>query len=108
MADCDGGIEIDPVNPLNHSGKYQVYLRNGEYREALESYGELLERNPDNAIAHLYKGKIHYELGEYGKAIAHFDEAIRVDSESEEKIFFLFVDPYEERELALRMKGARN
>ena len=108
MADFDGGLEIDPVNPLNHSGKYSVYMTNGEYREALESYVELLERKPDNALAHLYKGIIHCGLGEYDKAIAHFDEAIRIDSESEEEIFFLFTDPYEERELALRMKGDRD
>ena len=65
MADCDRGIEIDPVSPLNHSGKYVIYLVNGEYREAMESYGELLERKPDNALAHLYKGKSLYGLGEH-------------------------------------------
>ena len=108
MADCDRGIEIDPVSPMNHSGKYTVYLENGEYRETLKSYGELLERKPDNALAHLYKGRILYGLGEHEKAITHFDEAMRIDSESEEEIFFLFADAHEERELALRMKGARN
>ena len=60
--------------------------------------------NPSNALAHLYKGKGHYELGEYDKAIAHFDEAMGLDSESDEEIFFLLTDPHEERELALRMK----
>ena len=105
MADCDRGVEIDPVSPLNHSGKYTVYLANGEYCEALESYDELLERKPDNALAHLYKGRIHYGLGEYDEAVTHFDEAIRIDSESDEPILFLFADAHEERELALRMKG---
>ena len=105
MADFDGGLEIDPVNPLNHSGKYTVYLANGEYREALEIYRELLERKPANALPHMYKRKIHCGLGEYDKAIAHLDEAMRIDLESEEEIFFLFTDPHEERELELRMKG---
>ena len=61
--------------------------------------------NPNNAPAHLYKGKVHYEFGEYDKAIAHFDEAMGLDSESDEEIFFLFTDPHEEGELALRMEG---
>ena len=60
--------------------------------------------NPSNALAHLYKGKGHYELGEYDKAIAHFDEAMGLDSESDEEIFSSLPTHMKKERLALRMK----
>ena len=106
MADCDRGIEIDPVSPLIHSGKYTVYLANlVSIAKRWRAMGSYLSATPTMRLPTCTRGRIHYGLGEYDEAVTHFDEAIRIDSESDEPILFLFADAHEERELALRMKG---
>ena len=104
MKDYDRTIELYPCDVLAHAGKYTIYLRTGEFREALESYGEILAHSPHSALAHLYKAKIHVALDEVDEAIFHYTQAIMIKEENEDTVFFLYDDPYTEREQLLRSR----
>jgi tetratricopeptide (TPR) repeat protein len=54
-----------------------TYHREGDFRQAIESYSEAIAKSPGFSLAHINKGRAYMDLGEYRKAIQSFGNAIR-------------------------------
>ena len=54
-----------------------THHKDGDYREAINSYGEAIAKAPDFALAHVNKGRAYMDLKEYERAIESFNHAIR-------------------------------
>lgn len=56
-----------------------TYAKEGNYRKAIESYGEATAKNPNYALAYINRGLAYMQLEDYKKAIKNFNEAIRAE-----------------------------
>ncbi|RZA10591.1 MAG: tetratricopeptide repeat protein, partial [Proteobacteria bacterium] len=65
------------------------YARDGLYREALQSFGEYLDKNPNDAAAHRTVGIIYVKTGVYKKALQHLNKAFEVYPNNFELNFYL-------------------
>ncbi|RZA13317.1 MAG: tetratricopeptide repeat protein, partial [Proteobacteria bacterium] len=65
------------------------YARDGLYREALQSFGEYLDKNPSDAAAHRTVGIIYVKTGVYKKALQHLNKAFAVYPNNFELNFYL-------------------
>ena len=54
-----------------------THHKEGNYRDAINSYGEAIAKSPDFAMAHVNKGRAYMDLKEYKRAIESFNNAIR-------------------------------
>lgn len=50
-----------------------------EYKQALDIYNRILERNPDDLEAHYNKGLIYYNTGDYAQAIQEYKKVLRIN-----------------------------
>ena len=55
-----------------------------EFREVIESYTEVLEKDPQNIDAYLGRGMAKTAIEDYNGAIADFTEALRLNPEDSE------------------------
>ncbi|MGM0558490.1 MAG: tetratricopeptide repeat protein [Myxococcota bacterium] len=62
----------------------QESIRDGQYSQAAQLYGQLLEDYPDQHAFALEKGRLHVELDEHDEAVDAFDHY--VDASSTEKL----------------------
>ena len=62
----------------NHRAVY--YMKNKEYKKAIEDYNQALALNTQYTDAYNNKGASLHYLGEYKKAIKNFNQAIKYDS----------------------------
>ncbi len=56
-----------------------THHKQGDYRDAIESYSEAIAKAPNFAIAHVNKGRAYMDLDEYRRAIESFNDAIRAE-----------------------------
>lgn len=54
-----------------------THHKEGDYRDAINSYGEAIAKAPNFALAHVNKGRAYMDLKEYKRAIESFNSAIR-------------------------------
>jgi tetratricopeptide (TPR) repeat protein len=54
-----------------------THHKQGNHRDAINSYGEAIAKSPGFALAHVNKGRAYMDLKEYNKAIECFNDAIR-------------------------------
>lgn len=83
-------LEISDMNELNVdilSYKADAESKIGDYRDALKTYTELLEKKKNDAIIYGKKAQVEYALGEYEQAEKDFDKAIRLQSNNYDVYF---------------------
>lgn len=54
-----------------------THHKEGDYRDAIKSYGEAIAKAPNFSLAHVNKGRAYMDLKEYKRAIESFNNAIR-------------------------------
>ncbi len=69
-------IEAGYFNLGNH------YVRQREWKQALQTYDHVLELNGGYAMAAVEKGRIHVEIGDSEAAVDDLNQALEVDSHS--------------------------
>lgn len=67
----------------SYFGLGNVYLKNGDYKNALLQYQTALEKNPALPRAHLNRGVIFFRLGNYPEAAKEFLEEIKINPQDE-------------------------
>ena len=56
-----------------------TYQQRGEYKEAIEYYGQAIEINPQDSKSYINRGTAKAELGNHKKAIKDYDKAIEIN-----------------------------
>jgi tetratricopeptide (TPR) repeat protein len=64
-----------------------THHKEGNHRDAINSYGEALAKAPNFALAHVNKGRAYMDLKEYKKAIDCFNDAIRSEPDVGENYY---------------------
>lgn len=85
--DLEQAASISFDDPLPHLWIGFTYAQEGDYRAAIESYGDAISRNPAFPAPYVNRGLAYMQLGDYGKAVANFNEAIR-NEPTEAKHFY--------------------
>jgi len=85
------------VDPLPYLWIGYTQAEKGQFRKAIESYGEAVSRSPSFALAHVNRGLAYMQLKDYDKAIANFNDAIRSEP-TEPKHFYKRGKAHEELE----------
>ncbi|MEJ2664988.1 MAG: tetratricopeptide repeat protein [Spirochaetia bacterium] len=80
----------DLANNYFENGKAEYF--DGDYKNAIEDFLEVINLDPKNKEAYCYIGLAKYQLSDYKKAIEYFTKAIETDPE--------YVDAYYNRTLA--------
>lgn len=81
-------------DPLPYLWIGYTQAEEGDYRQAIESYGEAAAKSPALALAHVNRGLAYMQLKDYDKAVDNFNEAIRAEP-TEPKHFFKCGRAYE-------------
>jgi protein O-GlcNAc transferase len=74
------------TNLLNEANQF---ARDGLYREALNSFGQYLEKNPNDGAANRTVGIIYVKTGAYKKAAQYLDKAFAIFPNNFELNFYL-------------------
>lgn len=61
----------------------------------IEDLGKAISLKPDVALFYYYRGKLYFEKEQYRKAINDFSKAIELKPDSKDKLYSLFVKPFE-------------
>ncbi|TWU30057.1 tetratricopeptide repeat protein [Bythopirellula polymerisocia] len=69
----------DYTDPLPHLWTGYTFAEEGDYRSAIESYGEAINKNPTFSLPYVNRGLAYVALDEYQRAADNFNEAIRVE-----------------------------
>lgn len=64
-----------------------THHKQGNHRDAINSYGEALAKAPGFALAHVNKGRAYMDLKEYKRAIECFNDAIRSEPDVGENYY---------------------
>jgi tetratricopeptide (TPR) repeat protein len=64
-----------------------THHKQGNHRDAINSYGEALAKSPGYALAHVNKGRAYMDLKEYKRAIECFNDAIRSEPDVGENYY---------------------
>ena len=75
--DFEQSAAIRFEDPLPHLWLGFSYAQEGDYRLAIDSYGDAVAKSPNFALAYVNRGLAYMQLGEFRKAVDNFNEAIR-------------------------------
>lgn len=67
-----------------------AYVKNGQYREAVEAYDAILALKPAEQDAYFLRGCALLELSEYDRAKADFDKALSMDSRNYDRLIQVY------------------
>ncbi|MGB3650333.1 MAG: tetratricopeptide repeat protein [Rivularia sp. (in: cyanobacteria)] len=89
-------VESDPnQNSTGDNKKAATYLEEGiklfkakKYREAIETFDEVLKIQPNNQYAYFFKGASYFQLKEYQQAKTYLDKSIELDDSMSYSYFF--------------------
>jgi len=79
QADLEVVLEKQPRNAKALALRAQVYLRQKQFRFALEDAGQAIAIDPDLGQAQYVLGLIHYRIGDWDRALRHLNLAIERD-----------------------------
>jgi tetratricopeptide (TPR) repeat protein len=94
---CQQMLARDPHDPDVVSYFAAAARERGNYRQAIERYGLLIELQPQKASNFNKRGAMHHKAGSYQKAVEDYTRAIELDSE--------YAVAYENRALAYAKLG---
>ena len=75
--DFEQAAGISFEDPLPHLWIGFTHAQEGNYRDAIESYGEAIAKSPIFPAPYVNRGLAYMQLGDYQKAVDNFNEAIR-------------------------------
>jgi len=73
-------VALDPQNPMLYSRLALAYERTGQYRKAMGTYREAIEKNVSNDATYAELGELHIRLGEMEQAIAAMEQASKLNA----------------------------
>ncbi len=85
--DFEQSASISFSDPLPHLWIGFTYAQEGDYRSAIESYGDAIAKAPNFPAPYVNRGLAYMQLGGYQKAIDNFNEAIRNEPSEPEHFF---------------------
>ena len=85
--DFEQAASINFEDPLPHLWIGLSHAQEGDYREAIESYGEAIAKAPTFPAPYVNRGLAYLQLEGYQKAIDNFNEAIRSEPTEPEHFF---------------------
>jgi tetratricopeptide (TPR) repeat protein len=85
----DHALKVTDNNWIAYDRRGNAYYTLGNYRQAIEDYGRLIEIRPDLAGAYLNRGVAYNGLGNYKQAIDDYSRAIKIKPD--------FADAYNNR-----------
>ena len=77
--DFQQAAAIDYTDPLPHLWTGYTFAEEGDYRSAIDAYGEAIAKNPNFPLPYINRALAYVQLGEYQRAADNFNEAIRVE-----------------------------
>lgn len=77
--DFQQAASLDYADPLPHLWMGYTYAEEGDYRSAIDAYGEAIAKNPSFALPYVNRGLSYAQLGEFQRAADNFVEAIRAE-----------------------------
>ena len=80
---AEAGLEIDPENVDCLNLKARALNLLGQKHLAADSYENAFFQDPDNSLTHTNPGWSYIETGQHQKALQHFQEALRLNPDSE-------------------------
>jgi len=83
--DFEEAAALNFEDPLPHLWIGFTYAQEGDYREAIENYGEAIARRPGFPLIYVNRGLAYIQMGEYDKGVENFNEAIRHESDDATK-----------------------
>ena len=75
--DFEQSASINYEDPLAQLWIGYTYAQEGEYRQAIDAYGEAISLNPKFSLAYVNRALAYVQVGSYKKAIDNFNHAIR-------------------------------
>lgn len=81
LADLDKALDLDPDSTRAYNERGQIYLENGDARQAIAEFSRSLQVTP-SLDGHYQRGEAYEKLGDHQKAIADFNAAIVESSEA--------------------------
>ena len=63
------------------------FLQNGELKNAIAVYTQVILKDPNDAKAYLGRGQAYHDKGEYGAAMSDYNRAIKIDVEFAEAYY---------------------
>ena len=85
--DFEQAASINFSDPLPHLWIGITYAQEGDYRSAIESYGNAIAKAPNFPAPYVNRGLAYMQLEGYQKAIDNFNEAIRNEPSEPEHFF---------------------
>lgn len=82
--DLEQAASINYEDPLPHLWIGYSYAQEGDYRKAIDSYGEAIAKNGSFPLIYVNRGLAYMQMGEFKKGVENFNEAIR--NEPDDKI----------------------
>ena len=82
--DFQQAASIDYTDPRPQMWIGFTFAEDGDYRSAIDSFGEAISKNPNFSLPYINRGLSYVQLGEYQRAAENFNEAIRVDPNNAE------------------------
>lgn len=74
----------DYTDPLPHMWTGFTFAAEDDFRSAIDSYGEAINKNPNFALPYINRGLAYAALDEYQRAADNFNEAILVEPSNPE------------------------
>jgi tetratricopeptide (TPR) repeat protein len=72
-------LEISSENADARIALGDLYLRRGQYKEALAEYGRVLAARPDSALPHYRAADAYLQMGSFPEAVAAAARAVKID-----------------------------
>ncbi|KAL4497313.1 hypothetical protein ABPG72_011248 [Tetrahymena utriculariae] len=79
---CSQKIEEDPTNIKLYQKRLQLYLKSGNFENAIQDSQYILSREPRNIFALFSRGNALMQKGEIEKAIADFEKVLSIDPDN--------------------------
>lgn len=81
------------VNEALTFEKYQIYIKNEDYKSAEKELTKLIDEYPSNSDYYIYLGDFYLEQNEYKNSIKQYDKAIDIDDDNG-KVHFSLANYY--------------
>jgi len=78
LLDCNAALKLEPGEPAYLDSRAMVFLRQGKYEDAIDSYDQALEKSADFAVSRYGRGLAKLKKGDVAGGEADLNEAERL------------------------------